>query len=560
MYGEFVEGVEMPAVLGTLPEGNELVFELSPRMKSLEWAANRRPELFGGALLAFAQRRHDAMQATLEPLPARAWGALSVIPATDRLRNKLGGTWDPRAAPTTWPNHLFLGVDDVVHVCWFLRAGLPVPAALIARRVFERWTLNVAHHFDLSRQDAETEQSYITRVWRTMQHPSLPDEAGEWWAWLSEFLHARPGHSAFGDLAAQPLSLMPERNIAHHEAISAVIDVVLAYIRRGIDSLAEEQGIDDAALSLRSPHPTISIAEPFGLSVAFLPLEYFEVYRTRSEQWVRDGQAYRADVTDDVWGLATTMNSLMTIRAFLERPGCAIERARGAFDDEKAALGEESSPGDLASRLFRQRTIAEMARQIVPAATGVERDALSVAAQAVDGATYLWLEDSDDAVGCIRILLEQVARLRTHRLKPARAQRLEAAGTPSSSRWLSESGWGRLAVLMRALNEYAHLGIRSRRRGAAALLREVQSNAHDEESRRGSAVNAAFTIFAFELFDRLTDTNPEVAREFSRQVTLVDRDLHLQIIEEYLNRVFTRRAHDFGDPDYGRAHSSAQRS
>ncbi|WP_157520994.1 hypothetical protein [Microbacterium sp. Leaf159] len=559
-FGEFVEGVELPAVQGTLPEGRELVFQLTPRMKSLEWAARKRPELFGGALLAFAQRRYDAMQATPDLLPPRAWGVLSVIPATDRLRTTLGGTWDPRAAPTNWPNHLFLGVDDIVQVCWFLRAGLPVPAALIARRLFERWTLNVAHQFGLSRQETESEEAYITRVWLTLRHPSLPDEAGRWWAWLSEFLHARPGHPAFGDRAAQPLSPIATQNVAHHDAISAVVDIVLGYIRGGIDLLAEQQGIDDASLSLRSVHRDMTIAEPFGLSFAFVPLEYFEAYRKRSEQWVRGGQAYRADVTDEVWGLVEKTNSLMTVRAFLERRGRAIERARGAFDDEKAALGEEFSPGDLASRMFRQRTIAETARQIVPDASGVERDALIVAAQAADGATHLWLEDSDDAVGCIRVLLEQVARLRTHRLKPGRAQRLEAAGTPSSSRWLSESGWGRLAVLMRALNEYAHLSIRSRRRGAAALLREVQSNVDGEESRRGSAVNAAFMIFAFELFDRLTDTNPEVAREFSRQVTLFDRDLHLEIIEEYLNRVFTRRAHDFGDPDYGRGQSSAQRS
>lgn len=549
-YEEFVEGIELPAVPGTLPDGEELVFQLTPRMRSLEWTARKRPELFGGALLAFAQRRFDDTQAIPELLPARAWGVLSAVPATDRLRTRLGGTWYPRAGPTSWSNQLFLGVDDVVQACWFLRTGLPIPAALIARRVLERWTLNVAHHFEVVRAEAETEQAYVTRVWRTLRHTSLPKEVGQWWAWLSELLHARSGHDAFGHPAAQPISLTPAQNIAHHEAITAIIDLVLAYIRGGIDRLADEQGIDDAALSLRASPPAVAVAEPFGLSFAFLPLEYFEVYRRRSEQWVHDAQAYRADVIDDAWELTTKTNSSMTIRAFLERRGRAIERARGAFDDEKAAIGEEFAPGGLASRLFRQRTIAEMARQIVPDARGVERDALIVAAQAADGATYQWLEDSDDAIGCIRVLLEQVARLHTHRLKPQRAQRLEATGRTPSSRWLNESGWGRLAVLMRALNEYAHLGTRSRRRGAAALLREVQSTVPGEESRRGSAVNATFTIFAFELFDRLAQTHPEVAREFSRQVTLVDRDLHLQIVEEYLNRVFAKRAHDFGDPDY----------
>ncbi|GAA1136367.1 hypothetical protein GCM10009651_20530 [Microbacterium natoriense] len=550
--GAVLDGVPTPEIAPWLPEMMAFVESLFPRFKSLVWAAEKRPEVFGGALLTFSRKRFAAAADAPHLLPDRAWGTIATVPAVDRLRTALGGSWDPRTLPVSWPNQLFLAVDDLLDACWLLRAGLTVPAALVARGLFERWSLNVAHHFDLTRDEDESDEAFFTRVWLRHGAPGVPSDAGAWWAWLSELLHARPGQQAFGGDAAASLQTTAAANAPHHDAIAQVIELLMRHLRGGVAILAEKAGHHDGLPSLVAPPPTVLVREKLPLSEAVMPLDYFETYRHRSEEWVSGAVLYRSAVLRDEWELTSRVSLTMTAEAFLERRGRAVERARGAFADEKGQLGDSFDPEGLAARVFRQSTIAEMAMQLAEVVDGVERDALIVAAQSAEGASRLWLEDSDHAVGCLRVLLEQVARLRAHRLKPHRAARLEDRGSPSASRWVSEAGWKRLAVLMRAFNEYAHYGWRSHRNGAGRLLHAVRRNPDGFDTRRGSAVDAGFLLLASELRDRLEAVAPAVAHEFGERVTLVDRESHLRVVESYLNRVFLLREHDFGDPDFTR--------
>lgn len=516
--GAISDDIETPEMASWLPERMAFVENLSARFKSLEWAAQKRPEVFGGALLTFSRRRFAAAGDTPALLPDQAWGSLALIPAADRVRLLLGGTWDPRAAPTSWPHQLFLGVDDIVEVFWFLRSGLTVPAALITRRLLERWSLNVAHHFSLTQADDESAESFLTRIWRT--HGAVQD-AGAWWAWLSELLHARPGDHTFDSEASRALSVVAMENVPHHESIARIAELLLRHLRGGLALLAENTGDSESMRSLTAVPREILVREKFPMSDAFIPLDYFETHCHRSEELVAVAKRYRATVTDDKWELTTRIDLRMTAEAFLERRGRAIESARGAFEVERRNLGDAFRPTDLAARMFRQSTIAEMAMQLATVTDGIERDALIVAGQAAEGATHLWLEDSDYSLGCLRVLLEQVARLRVHRVKPHRAARLEALGAPPASRWVSEAGWQRLAVLLRSFNEYAHSGWRSRQRGAGKLLYAIRRESPGGDTRRGSAVNSTFMLLAFELHDRLAEVSPAVATEFGRRITLV---------------------------------------
>jgi hypothetical protein len=62
---------------------------------------------------------------------------------------------------------------------------------------------------------------------------------------------------------------------------------------------------------------------------------------------------------------------------------------------------------------------------------------------------------------CVRGVLEQACRARAHRVKPARAARVEDMGAAAGpARWLEAAGWRRLAVLGRALGEFAHVSFR----------------------------------------------------------------------------------------------------
>jgi hypothetical protein len=68
-------------------------------------------------------------------------------------------------------------------------------------------------------------------------------------------------------------------------------------------------------------------------------------------------------------------------------------------------------------------------------------DAFAACASALRSAQWLWLEDDDRGMGCLRCVIEQVARARTWRVKPDRAAKVEASSksTPprlDRGRWL----------------------------------------------------------------------------------------------------------------------------
>jgi len=543
------EGITMPDKDPAIEELHEFVSALSPKLISLKWVVRNRPEAFAPALFTFGLRHRASVEASASLLPPEGWGLAMLIPPADRLRTRFGADWNSLEHNDTWPKILYHAVDHAVDALWYLRAGMTVPAALIARTLLERWTLNVAHWFEIERSDEEDDEAFISRVWRSYRHPSMPRDVGAWWAWLSELLHGRPGTGVFGGECAISLTSNIGASVPLHAAISRILELSVRQVRGGLSTLAESEGLTDAIPAFQSAPPDgSSVLEPFPLTHAFLPLEYYEAYRNRSEQWVQLAALYRKNVTDDSWELTTRPNAVMTIEALFERRGRAVERARYAFENEKTALGDDFNPGLLASKMFRLVSIAQMARLLAASSGGHERAAFSTAAQAVDGAARLWLEDSDYSMGCVRVLLEQTARLRVHRLKSARAARLEARPRASASRWLSDAGWGRLAVLMRAVNEFSHLGLRTRRRGAREVLSVLQLDGPELETARGSALLSVVYMFAFEMHARLGD-EPDMAALFADSVMLLDEAEHMAVLEAYLRNAHEWRHKTFGEPD-----------
>ena len=161
----------------------------------------------------------------------------------------------------------------------------------------------------------------------------------------------------------------------------------------------------------------------------------------------------------------------------LERRGRAVQRAREAFNAEQESLGDEFAPESLEIRLFQYIAIGEAAFLAAGWASGQEADALRTAAAALHSAWWLWLEDTDDAMTCVRGVLEQTCRARAHRVKPARAARIEDMGAAASpARWLETAGRKRLAVLGRALGEFAHISFRARWSGARDALAALQAD------------------------------------------------------------------------------------
>jgi hypothetical protein len=242
--------------------------------------------------------------------------------------------------------------------------------------------------------------------------------------------------------------------------------------------------------------------------------------------------------------------------ALIERRGRAVERARKAFHDEFEMVGDDFDPGSHAAALFRYITIGEAALLCAEWTSGFEADALRTASAALRSAWWMWLEDTDDAMACVRGCLEQTCRARAHRLKPGRAVRVESAGAlVTSTRWLEAAGWKRLGVLSRALGEFAHISLRSRWSGARQALTVIQAEDTERSmfTARGHALEAAAYLLAHEVAQRLDMVAPGAASAFREEVTLLPDAEHDRHIEDLLQRAFQRRDTDFGPSDIVRA-------
>ncbi|WP_411699019.1 hypothetical protein [Conyzicola sp.] len=519
-------------------------------LADVDAAVADRPSLLGPALMTFSEHRDSYIRSKKTMLPWPGWQVLSLIPVTDHLRRRLGGHWSYDRVPGTWSEQLFAAVDDCVTGLWLSRAGNTVGAALVARTLLERWTLNVAHHHGIERDDDEEESAFMSRTWNVYAESGVADNVGEWWNWLSELLHGRAGQDAFGTAGSTAIAMDPADNLGLQRGVVSVLELVLRQIRGGLTLLAQDAGLGQFGNALQTIDPGLPrFEEPPIVGAAMRDLDFFECMSLRARSWVVVARDYRATVEKPDHRLDSRTSFVLTVEAFLERRGRAVERARHAFDVERAGEGDAFDPGHLAAKLFRFASISEMARLLAAEASGPERDALIVAAEAQRAATHLWLEDSDYSVGCLRVLLEQTARLRVHRRRPDKAEVLEGRRS-SPSRWLEAAGWKRLSPFVRAMNEFAHLTLRTRRNGAREVLTEMQMNGARVETSRGSALHEVTYMFAFELHARLQMTRPGLASIFTEWITLVDEEAHERRLEAFLDVGHSHRSRDFGEPDY----------
>lgn len=547
-----ITGEELPAITPGREADADLAAALSPRLVSLIWAANNRPSAFAAALFTFAKRRQLRIRSAPDVLPSEGWSVLALVPVIDQLREPLGADWDPRALTSSWPRVLFEAVDDVVQTMWLLRVGSTIPAALLARTLLERWTHNVANHHGLEQSTIESDAEYMSRVWRVYAHLGMSSHVGSWWGTLSEIAHGRQTAGRLGSTIVGHVSAEPLLNLDIHRGICAVLEICMRQIRGALSVIVIDAGQSQYVPALQADAPAITVTgEPFDLTEAYEDLDYYEAHRVLSERWTQLAALYRQLVRDPERKLTERFDRVLTVESMLERRGRAIERARAAFETERDHLREAFDPGYLAARLFRYACFSELARLLRSDLDGPEDAALLTAAQCLESATHFWLEDSDHSMGFLRVTLEQTARLRVHRLKNGRALRMEARGDASASRWLEEAGWRRLSILLRAINEFAHLGRRTRRIGAREALLRVQLDDPQVEKSRGAALDSVAHLLAFELHARLQARSEVAATCFTESVTLIDEARHLRILERYLGNAHALRDFDFGEPDFG---------
>jgi hypothetical protein len=506
------------------------------------------------ALIARANRRWDSLYRSQPLLSREAAPWLSAVPAIDlTLRrtqadfhydvdSEVGGDDLVRQ----WPTQLVMSVDSAVEVVRFLLAGQVVGAGIMVRSLLERWTANLAFTRGMARAPSEPYSTYLDRVWDVYGLHGIGDAYSQ----LSETLHGRGGLLPAMQWEAEMLMEPTPPGDIMFGPVTRALDAVLRQLRGAVATIAQERGWD-ADWRRQQSWPIVTGVELRSARHAF---SLFPLTIENAREWeprlASSARAYDNGLADLPPRPTEDAVARLSLLAFLERRHRAASRARSAFDAEIAYLGDDFNPRALEGRDQRYVLVSEMAALLArweedprPAA------ALNTASAAVRSGFWMWLEDRDQSLVCTRVILESTARARVWRLKPGRAERVEARGSAARlSDWAEEAGWRRLAALLQGLGEFAHFSHRSKFADARQLLSDLQmpDEAGEDPSltTRGNLLDRVVYLLAIEVRARLSDLSPNIAAAFGSLVALDDPDEEARETERWFGRVWAHKGRE----------------
>lgn len=531
---------------------------LPATLQELEAALGKKPRALGAMLISRYNSRLKKIGVTPRLLPLRAWEMLATVPPADAALSGMKAGWPDTVmfgGGETWVGQLRWALDESVRVCWLMRSGDTVGALVSARVFLERWTTNVASTHSVEKAAGENDSDFISRVWSVYPPIASRHDLGKYWAWISELLHGRPADAtAFGSSDVDQLSAVEFEQIEElHSRLAVVLEVATRQVRGAISSALTPE-LQHLTTSLQSHRPELSAhTEPTEIVNGLHQLDHVVVSSPQARAIEVKGNRYRALVGSSPVAarLAEYFLPDMSGLAMLERRARVMRTAREAFLAEARKEGTNHKPAYLAARLFRYIAIGEAGLLVGSELAGHQRDALVTASIALRSAWRLWLEDTDHAMACLRVVVEQTARFRTHRLKPIRAAKLEARGSDvSPNRWLESSGWNRLASFGRVLGEFSHLTVRSQRAGARSILNLLQGDDAVPETARGRALTEVSYMLAYEILQHLDSNFPNIANAFRVDVTLRDPEEHEAGLTAWLESGLATREADFRGSDW----------
>ena len=243
----------------------------------------------------------------------------------------------------------------------------------------------------------------------------------------------------------------------------------------------------------------------------------------------------------------------LTTLAFAWHRGRSIKTAMRALDVERKHYGEAFDERTLSGRTVRWAVLSE-ATSLVGGWLPIEQQgaALAVVGSGIRSAYWLWLEDDDRAMAVLRTVLEQTARSRTWRTKPAKAERLESRVGTRPRDWIEAAGWRRLTPLNTALGEFAHVKATSRWSGARILLTDFQLDADPEVAAytaRGAALEFVTTLAASEVAESANAVSETIAQSLSRALEFLSLMPDLAgpaAVEEQFNHIWSLRMAGLG--------------
>lgn len=531
-------------------------------LTALERAMTKDPQLLAVRLSIVTSQRRKALNQGPSLLSTINWQSLALFPTADLALTACQGDWpETKNRPNTkqWSTHIRWGLDQFAEIQRLIAAGLTYGALMTTRLFLERWTINVASSHSISVHENEMESAYISRVWKVFG-TTISLDMGHEWAWLSECLHGRDRYQDVlrADFFVTGKSFPDNETKKFAKRVSAISHAVLLQVFANIDTMLLENKIQHLHSPLRVTYtspPTDVILDATSSRIfkaQFTPLDPLFIFSKKANDIVKIGQEYRASIASfaaDEVELSISFSDV--ISALLERRGRSIELAVQALTSEGAIYDPESGRGYLLARLYRFGAIAQGAILVAGVSPRPEAQSMRTAAAALESAWSLWLDDSDTCLGCVRGLLEQTARARVHRIKPAKAKKFEASRN-SPNRWLEAASLNRLNEFGRALGEFSHLKTTSRRDTAFRRLIDVQENTaeYPEQTARLHALETSAYFLAKEVHSRLLIHYPKLSEAFLKTVTLFDAAGHESFEDRFMTRALSIRDKDWGDPDF----------
>ncbi|MEJ3741749.1 hypothetical protein WEI85_00405 [Actinomycetes bacterium KLBMP 9797] len=454
-----------------------------------------------------------------------------------------------------WPDHLAWGLDSVAAAVRLIMSLQPVGASIIARTQLERWSSNLQFNSGIDQQPGESTSAWLSRLWSPP--PVRPPDGvvtpvGDLFAEISELLHGRGPLMPLVWLDIADVTDVPSNDhIRLLETISDALVVSLSHIRTGLTTAAEAKGWHARAQMINMVR-LVSPARGWlpDLRAFLLPLVPHVFGQSGVEGWLgamacehrrvisalRAGQ--RSDQPAAIWPVLS-----FGAQRFRARTQAEISRRW-----ERELLGdrfEENSVDNLATEAVLAGEMAAMLalwlRQDPVKRSAA--DAFAVCASGLRSAQWLWLEDDSRGMGCLRCVIEQVARARTWRLRPERAAKIEGSPKSTPRDWMEGAGWRRLNLLNRALGEFAHGSTRTNWNLAREALVELQDHAGSDEAKytgRTHALAAMIFIVSVECAAWVDSLSKKLGEAY-RRVIRVDDARADRAIEALMNRAWEKR-------------------
>lgn len=596
-----------------ISKADSLGRRVPPTVEAYEQICAKGDKKLGQTLIARHTRRMDCIRLSDEHMRVRILSTLVPITILDMSLLHLGASVrrPPAAYIGGWVDHIAWGVDSAVAVVRMLLCGQIVGAAALARNQLERWTLHRATSTGVRQRPGESTGEYIARVWSAHDEFDVdwfsgdrpPDalqetdgDVGEpeidhkhivisdgseicpavLYVFLSEIMHGREllEASAWDSGGLLDQADWPDDLYVATGVITDTITLCLRELRVATTTLAARRGIDRAKEALigsldtfSKPDPELDSASNDGHAkssrptlphlTTLIPLLPQEGLHPDVVQGIRQ----QADVYEAVLHGQRPAGRLfrddeLTTYAFAWHRARSVRTALKALHIEQRMLGDDFDADSLSHRASGWILVSEAMSLLGQWHPRTESAAsCKLIGTALRSANWLWLEDDDRAMAVLRCVLEQTSRLRTWRLKPAKAQKLEGKPETTPRDWLEAAGWKRLLALNKALGELAHTKATSRWSGARELLAKFQMDVDDDRAiftARGSCLTFVQKLAAQELCAEMKTISPTISEALAR---IFERggwtmDSQAGSIEAQLDLIWAHRKADLGVSDF----------